>query len=201
MKLDFTMLSAHKVAQPMREPRGQAGTVGTPASMRISGPPDSGDTPGTGGDGIWAEAPYRSVSMPAGGSAPMSATQASPPCPRGASDEKINEINVFPVSPLVPGVEDQFSVDDEFESYAGDHHRANVERDGSTARAGFDQVTAVLPDDGLAADAGARRRNCAHRSRRKTCLRPVEAGLTSSFEIVWCELLPDLPCSAFEARL
>lgn len=41
---------------------------------------------------------------------------------------------------------------------------------------------------------------CAHRSRRKTCLRPAEAGVTASFEIVWCELLPDSRCPAFEAR-
>ena len=41
---------------------------------------------------------------------------------------------------------------------------------------------------------------CAHRSRSRTCLRPVEAGITASFEIVWCELLPDTPCLAFEAR-
>jgi len=40
---------------------------------------------------------------------------------------------------------------------------------------------------------------CAHRSQRRTCLRPVEAGLTVSFEIVWCELLPDARCPAFEA--
>jgi hypothetical protein len=41
---------------------------------------------------------------------------------------------------------------------------------------------------------------CVHRSRRRTCLRPVEAGLTEMFEIVFCELLPEAECRAFEER-
>ena len=72
--------------------------------------------------------------------------------------------------------------------------RAGVrEYDGGLPRQAAEQVAAT--------DLGIRVAclTCAHRSRRKTCLRPVEAGLTSSFEIVWCELLPDSQCPAFEA--
>ena len=55
---------------------------------------------------------------------------------------------------------------------------------------------------GAAADLGIREAclACRHRSARRTCLEPVAAGLTDRFEIVWCELLPESPCAAFEAK-
>lgn len=73
-------------------------------------------------------------------------------------------------------------------------------------RAGVREYDGGLPrqdaEQGAATDLGicVACLTCAHRSRRKKCLRPVQAGLTASFEIVWCELVPDSRCPAFEAR-
>lgn len=57
-------------------------------------------------------------------------------------------------------------------------------------------------EQGAAADIGIRSAclTCGHRSALRTCLRPVEAGLTTGFEIVWCELLPESGCPAFEVK-
>ena len=43
--------------------------------------------------------------------------------------------------------------------------------------------------------------HCAHRSIRRTCLEPVRAGLASSFELVFTELLPDADCPAFAPKV
>jgi hypothetical protein len=68
------------------------------------------------------------------------------------------------------------------------------EFDGGMPRHGAEQAAA--------ADLGMRVlcMTCTNRSRWKTCLCPVEAGLTTSFEIVWCELLTEAVCPAFELK-
>lgn len=94
--------------------------------------------------------------------------------------------------------------------------RVGAELDGGAhevVREAFDERAGIREYDGgrnrqeaeqgAAADLGIRRAclTCLHRSARRTCLRPVEAGLTAGFEIVWCELLPETNCSAFEVRI
>ena len=90
--------------------------------------------------------------------------------------------------------------DTEIEHFAGEAAREAFEE-----RAGIREFEGGRPrreaEQGAAADLGIRRAclTCRHRSVRRTCLRPVEAGLTTGFEIVWCELLPESDCPAFEA--
>ena len=94
MKLDFSTLT-----QPAAKVRGQVGTVGTPAFMRVCASPGGGDAVGTSGDKPAALVAARD--LPAAVPAPC--PPVSPACPRTPGTGKLNAGAVSPVSPLVPG--------------------------------------------------------------------------------------------------
>jgi hypothetical protein len=92
MKLDFSALSQSAGIQ-----RGQLGTVGTQAFMRVSLSPSCGDAVGTGGDkAAAAVAADRLMAVP------EVCPPVPPPCPQVAKAENLNGGAVSPVSPLVP---------------------------------------------------------------------------------------------------
>jgi hypothetical protein len=90
MKLDFTGLS-----QPTEKARGQVGTVGTQAFMRVPASPVEPPDVGTGGDIATA-----TVDLPA--AVPAACPQVSPVCPQSPGTEKPSVGAVSPVSPVVP---------------------------------------------------------------------------------------------------
>ena len=93
MKLDFSALT-----QPALKDRGQAGTAGTPASMRVAPSPTAGDTLGTSGDTVQRVAP--ALNSPA--AVPGVCPPLSPPCPQSLATRKASVHAVSPVSPVVP---------------------------------------------------------------------------------------------------
>ena len=97
MKLDFSAL-----AQPVAKTRGQVGTAGTPAFMRVAASPAFGDIVGTAGDGSGDTTAVAVIAV--GQPVPLTAAcpHLSPPCPQTPAACKPNEINVSPMSPLVP---------------------------------------------------------------------------------------------------
>lgn len=93
MKLDFSGLTP-----PTERPRGQAGTVGTQAFMRVpASPADRGDV-GTSGD----VAPAAAIELAPMAAVPAECPQASPSCPPLPNAHKPSVCAVSPVCPSVP---------------------------------------------------------------------------------------------------
>ena len=144
MKLDFTVLSHPASAPPASRAWGQAGTVGTPAIVRVASAQALGDTPGTPGDnlarpatqGITVAADVRQDSA--------CCPPPSPPCPRMASPGKPNEIKVSPVSPPVPGMGAMTEHGDKFEHEAFEERAAIMEFDGGMTRADAESAARAL---------------------------------------------------------
>ena len=97
MKLDFSALT-----QPASKARGQTGTTGTRASMRVAPSPTTGDTLGTNGDTV------RNTELRPDSSAAVAAVcpRLSPPCPQSRGTGKPNVYAVSPMSPVVPAESD-----------------------------------------------------------------------------------------------
>ena len=93
MKLDFSALT-----QPTSKERGQTGTTGTPASMRVAPSPAAGDTLGTSGDTARRVRP----GLDSSAAAPVVCPPLSPPCPQSLGTCKPSAYAVSPVSPVVP---------------------------------------------------------------------------------------------------
>ena len=133
MNLDFTTLSGPPAQQAMRKPWGQAGTPGTPMLTRTCVQPVGGDTAGTAGDkGLTLPTDIAVVAAAAttsGFCPPM-----SPTCPQGTEGSSPNEINVSPVSPLVPGLENQDESGGNFDHEDFEERAAIMEFDGGMTR-------------------------------------------------------------------
>ena len=144
MKLDFTLLLCPTSAPPAPRTRGQAGTAGTPASMPVPAPSVCGDGSGTGGD-KHASLPMHDIAAAAaghhqGGPCPP----ASPPRPQPVPTGMPNEINVSPVSPLVPSASAMYEVVEEFEHEAFEERAAIMEFDGGLTRAEAEAAARAL---------------------------------------------------------
>lgn len=135
MKLDFAALSRPASLPPMRKPWGPAGTVGTPAFMRVPGSPSGGDGPGTSGDGDATLPMDSGMAAGAGRFAPVPCPQVSPPCPHCLETRRPKEINVSPMSPLVPGLAGENARDKGFDREAFEERAAIMEFDGGMTRA------------------------------------------------------------------
>ena len=92
MKLDFSAL-----AQPAEKTRGQLGTPGTQAFMRVCVSPPMQPDAGTSGDKSAAALAADQVVAITAPCPPL-----SPACPQAANAEKLNAGAVSPVSPVVP---------------------------------------------------------------------------------------------------
>ena len=144
MKLDFTLLSCPASAPPAPRTWGQAGTAGTPASMRVPAPSVCGDGSGTGGD-RHASLPMHDIAAAAvghqqGGACPP----ASPPRPQPVPTGMPNEINLSPVSPPVPGTVAMDELGEEFEHEAFEERAAIMEFDGGLTRAEAEAAARAL---------------------------------------------------------
>ena len=150
MNLDFTALSGTTTSQSSQKPRGQVGTTGTQALVRVPGSSRVGDVLGTSGDG---DATTRAdFNVLGAGLAPAPRPQVSPPCPHHLEARKSNEINASPVSPLVPNIADKSSCGDESDREEFEERAAIMEFDGGMPRreaecaaSGADLARAPLP--------------------------------------------------------
>lgn len=169
MKLDFSML-----AQPAAKARGQVGTAGTQASMRVCGSPLAQLEAGTAGDKPAAVVLVADLVV----ATPAACPPASPVSPQAVGAAKPNAGAVSPVSPLVPGEAAQVAAAAPFEREdpAGESTRAGVNTCG----------------------------NCLHLLRRGTCGEPVAAGLLSAeegFGVVWPPKGHGVACPAFTSKM
>ena len=167
MKLDFSAL-----AQPAEKTRGQLGTPGTQAFMRVCVSPLGEPDAGTSGDTPAAAALVADLLVAIATPCPP----LSPACPQAAEPEKLNAGAVSPVSPLVPveNVQVAAAAPCECEDLAGEPTGASV----NTCAA------------------------CLHLGPRGTCLEPVAAGLRTEQEglgIAWPDEGQAATCPAFSA--
>lgn len=154
MKLDFSAL-----AQPAEKARGQVGTTGTQAFMRVCASPLAQPGAGTTGDKPAAVALVADLAVAALAACPP----VSPACPQVAGDEKLNTGAVSPVSPLVPT------------------ETAQVAALVSKPLVSSECSSPPHANGNTCAD-------CLHLLRRGTCGEPVAAGLlppAEGFGIVW----------------
>ncbi len=168
MKLDFSAL-----AQPAAKTRGQAGTTGTQAFMRVCVSPPVQPDAGTSGD--------KSAAATLAADQVVAITAPCPPlspaCPQAANAEKLNAGAVSPVSPVVPAETAQLAAAAlcEREDLAGEPAGANVNTCG----------------------------DCKHFGPRGTCLEPVLSGLRTEqegFGIAWPEEGQATTCTVFTAK-
>ena len=140
MNLDFTMLSGLPAQQPVRKPWGQAGTPGTPMLTRTCVQPGGGDKPGTAGDMGLTLAADSAALAAAGGFCPP----VSPPRPQCTEGRSPNEINVSPLSPLVPGLEGQGESGGDFDHEDFEERAAIMEFDGGMTRSEAEAAARIL---------------------------------------------------------
>ena len=139
MNLDFTMLSGLPAHQPVRKPWGQAGTTETPLLTRACVLPGGGDKAGTTGDkGLTV--PTDIAVAAAGGFCPP----VSPPRPQCTEGRSPNEINVSPLSPLVPGLEGQGESGGDFDHEDFEERAAIMEFDGGMTRSEAEAAARTL---------------------------------------------------------
>lgn len=169
MKLDFSTL-----AQPTAKARGQVGTAGTQAFMRVSMSPSTQHGTGTAGDKPAAVALVADLVV----AAPVACPPESPVCPQATGAEKPKAGAVSPVSPVVPAgkalaaAEAPFEVED----VAGESKGASI----NTCE------------------------GCMHLLRHGTCGEPVAAGLLAAdegFSIVWPPEGHGTACTAFFGKM
>lgn len=144
MKLDFTLLSRPASAPPAPTTRGQAGTAGTPAFMRLPAASARGDGPGTGGD-KHACPTTQCIDAAAAdhlGSEPC--PPPSPPSPHAGNAGKATEINVSPVSPPVPGTAAMNDHRVGFEHEAFEERAGIMEFDGGMTRSDAEAAARIL---------------------------------------------------------
>lgn len=144
MKLDFTLLSRPAFAPPGPRTWGQAGTAGTPASMRVPASSVCGDGSGTGGDKHTSPTMHGIAGAAADHQHGEPCPPASPPRPQPAPTGMPNEINVSPVSPLVPSAAVMNEHGDEFEHEAFEERAAIMEFDGRLTRADAEAAARAL---------------------------------------------------------
>lgn len=169
MKLDFSAL-----AQPAAKARGQVGTTGTPASMRVCVSPPAQPGAGTSGDKPVAVALVADLVV----AVPAACPPVSPACPQVTDAEKLNAGAVSPASPLVPAETAQVAAAELFER--GDAA-------GKSTGAGINTCG-----------------GCMHLLRRGTCGEPVAAGLLTAeegFGIVWPTEGRAAACPAFIGKM
>ena len=140
MNLDFTMLSGLPAQQPVRKPWGQAGTPGTPLLTRACVLPVGGDKVGTAGDKGLTLPTDIAVAAAAGGFCPP----VSPPRPQCTEGRSPNEINVSPVSPLVPGLDGQDENGGDFDHEDFEERAAIMEFDGGMTRSEAEAAARIL---------------------------------------------------------
>lgn len=144
MKLDFTVLSRPTSAPPAPRTWGQAGTAGTPASMRVPASSACGDGPGTRGDKHASSTMHGIAVAAVGHQDSEPCPPASPPCPQSALTGKATEIKVSPVSPFVPGMSAMNEHRDEFEHEAFEERAGIMEFDGGLTRADAEAAARAL---------------------------------------------------------
>ena len=144
MKLDFTLLSCPASAPPAPPMWGQAGTAGTPASMRVPATSVGGDGSGTGGDKHGSPTMHGIAAAAAGHQQGGSCPPASPPRPQPAPTGMPNEINVSPVSPLVPSAAGINEHGNGFQHEAFEERAAIMEFEGGLTRADAEAAARAL---------------------------------------------------------
>ena len=144
MKLDFTLLSCPASAPPAPRMWGQAGTAGTPAFMRVPASSVCGDESGTGGDKHGSPTMHGIAVAAASLQRGVPCPPASPPRPQPLVTGRAIEINVSPVSPLVPGTVAMDEVGEEFEHEAFEERAAIMEFDGGLTRADAEAAARAL---------------------------------------------------------
>ena len=140
MNLDFTMLSGPPAQQAVRKPWGQVGTTGTPLLTRTCVRPGGGDKPGTAGDTGLKLPTCIAGAAAAGGLCPP----VSPPRPQCTEGRSPNEINVSPLSPLVPGLEGQGESGGDFDHEDFEERAAIMEFDGGMTRSEAEAAARTL---------------------------------------------------------
>ena len=140
MNLDFTMLSGLPAQQPVRKPWGQAGTPGTPLLTTACVLPGGGDKPGTAGDKCLTPPADSAELAAAGGFCPP----VSPPRPQCTEGRSPNEINVYPLSPLVPGLEGQGESGGDFDHDDSEERAAIMDFDGGITRSEAEAAARIL---------------------------------------------------------
>ena len=144
MKLDFTLLSCPASAPPAPRMWGQAGTAGTPAFMRVPASSVCGDESGTGGDKHGSPTMHGIAVAAASLQRGVPCPPASPPRPQPAPTCVPNEINVSPVSPLVPTAAVMNEHGNRFEHEAFEERAAIMEFDGGSTRADAEAAARAL---------------------------------------------------------
>jgi hypothetical protein len=144
MKLDFTVLSRPAAAALEQTARGHTGTVGTPASMRVSASSRSGDGLGTGGDMRPGAGVDCIAAAGAGDRVGPRCPPASPRCPHAAAPGQPREIAVSPLPPLVPSMAATDEGGDAFEREAFEERAAIMEFDGGLTRADAEAAARAL---------------------------------------------------------
>lgn len=136
MNLDFSALSGALQTQTKPEPRGQAGTVGTPTIMRGSLSATTGDQSGTSGDRSAPTSSYSSLPAHVGDAGqPAECPHESPPSPLTPTAGKPNEIMTSPWSPLVPAITGIDADRNECARESFEERAAIMEYDGGLSRA------------------------------------------------------------------
>lgn len=134
MNLDFSMLPEVTLDTTARNPWGQVGTPGTPALMRSPRPLHAGDRLGTAGDTARALA-RNSAPNASADRLPAARPQMYPTCPLAPTTRNLNEINVSPLSPLVPAEFGASAAGRQLDLEAFEERAAIMEFDGGLTRA------------------------------------------------------------------
>ena len=145
MNLDFSALSQPVSEQSVYKMWGQAGTLGTQASVRVSAIPSIGDRPGTSGDHNNDSTPSNTDSSVDGsGFLPTGCPQVSPSSPQTALAHGPNRFNVSPMSPLVPSVAGNNGSSGEFDLESIEERAAIMEFDGGMSRPNAEAAALAL---------------------------------------------------------
>lgn len=112
--------------------------------MRAPARRGDGDEPGTGGDGGATMPTNRDAATTAPALSPMRRPQASPVCPQPSEGRRANEINVSPMSLLVPAIASKTANSDDFAREAFEERAAIMEFDGGLTRADAEAAALAL---------------------------------------------------------
>ena len=112
--------------------------------MRVPVLPETGDSAGTPGDGLAIEAAGKVAEGAAECHGPATSPQLSPECPRQPPRGTPTEINVSPLSPLVPRCDGRSAFDMDSELEAFEERAAIMEFDGGMSRAEAEAAARAL---------------------------------------------------------
>lgn len=135
MNLNFALLEGTTHVPPVCNDRGHAGTLGTPAIMRVPEGRRAGDAPGTPGDEAVISRPHAGLPTRSAGAALMQCPRMYPSCPLFGNGHEPKEIKASPMSPLVPGPPGANAFDEDFDPEAFEERAAIMEFEGGLTRA------------------------------------------------------------------